>query len=197
MKHTPFSTTLKNGASVLIREVTPDDRHLLEIGLEHLSARAKYFRFLGAHKELSQRELDKFTATNSPDHVAVGAVLNGTAETKPIGIARYIRLPEQPHVAEIAITIADNYQRMGLGSHLLRVLAKFAKRNGISEFNALVHIENIAMLGMLGRIDGAKISRSGTEVDIRFPVAATSNQPTAPSLKKKLKFKGPDQPVSV
>lgn len=171
MNFPPFSATLLNGTSVLIREVTQDDRHLLEIGFEHLSARAKYFRFLGAHKNLSEKELDKFAATNEPDHVAVGAILNNTAEPEPVGIARYIRLTRQQHVAEIAITIADSYQRQGLGSLLLGVLAKFAERHFITEFNALVHSENTAMLGMLGHFDGAKTSLGASEIDIRIPVS--------------------------
>lgn len=197
MNFPPFSAALKNGTPVLIRGVTQDDRHLLEIGFEHLSARAKYFRFLGAHKNLSERELDKFTATNEPDHVAIGALLTGTPEPEPIGIARYIRLPDQQHVAEIAITIADSEQRQGLGSLLLGVLAKFAQRNGITEFNALVHRENTAMLGLLGHFEGAKMSFSGTEIDVRFPVSLDSDQQAAASWHENLKFNGPNQPASV
>ena len=197
MNFPPFSAALKNGTLVLIREVTQDDRHLLEVGFEHLSARAKYFRFLGAHKNLSKKELDEFTATNEPDHVAIGALLIGIAELQPIGIARYIRLPSQKHVAEIAITIVDCHQRQGLGSLLLEVLAKFAQRHGIAEFNALVHSENTAMLGMLSHFEGAKTSHGGAEIDVRFPVPLDSGQPAAPSWQKNLKFNGPNQPESV
>ena len=197
MDFPPFSTTLKNGAPVLIREVTKDDRHLLQIAFEQLSARTKYFRFLGAHKNLSEKELDKFAATNEPDHVAVGAVLIGTAEPEPVGIARYIQLPDEQHVAEIAITIIDNYQHQGLGSLLLGVLAKFAQRNGITEFNALVHRENTAMQGLLSRFAGAKTSFDGTEIDVKFPVPVDPDQQAVPSWQKNLKFEGPSQPVSV
>ncbi|WP_212751954.1 GNAT family N-acetyltransferase [Roseovarius arcticus] len=166
--------------------MTQNDRHLLEIGLEHLSARAKYFRFLGAHKDLSQKELDKFTATNTPDHVAVGALLTGTDEPQPIGIARFIRLPDQPNIAEIAITISDKYQHLGLGSLLLGVLAKFAQQGGITAFNALVHSENTAMLGLLGHFDCAQTSLGGTEIDVIFPVPTDLDQPAAPAWRENL-----------
>lgn len=174
MKLKSFPATLKNGTSVLIREVTRDDRHLLQIGFQHLSDRAKYFRFLGAHKNLSERELDKFTATNGPDHVAVGALLNGGPIPEPIGIARYIRLPDQNHIAEIAITIADSHQHQGLGSLLLGVLAKFAQLDGISEFNALVHNENTAMLGLLNQFRGAQTALGGVNIEVRIPVSNIS-----------------------
>ncbi|HEV8033845.1 GNAT family N-acetyltransferase [Yoonia sp.] len=176
MKLTPFSTTLKNGVSALVREVTPTDRHLLEIGFAHLSGRARYFRFLGTRKNLTEKELDSFTATNSPDHVAVGALLRGGPTPEPIGIARFIRLPGQKHVAEIAITIADQYQHQRLGSVLLGVLAKFAKRSGITEFIALVHSENTAMLGLLHKFGGVQTVLSGEEIEVTFPVSAISAQ---------------------
>ena len=86
----PFTKTLKDGTPVLIREVTQDDRHLLEFGFAHLSKSAKYFRFLGAHKNLSEKELDTFIATNTPDHFAVSAMMVRTPDPKPIGIARYM-----------------------------------------------------------------------------------------------------------
>jgi RimJ/RimL family protein N-acetyltransferase len=168
----PFSAALANGTSILIREVTQDDRHLLETGFADLSTRAKHFRFMGAHKKLSEMELDTFTATNEPDHVAIGALLAGTAEPEPIGIARYIQLPDQQQIAEIAITIADSYQHQGLGSLLLRVLAKFARQNGITEFYALVHKENTGMLRLLDRFGGTKTLLGGSEIDARFSVSA-------------------------
>ena len=174
MKLTPFPANLKNGTSVLVREVTQEDRHLLQIGFEHLSEQAKYFRFLGVHKNLTAAELDKFTASNGPDHFAVGALVEGTAAPEPVGIARYIRLPDQNHVAEIAITIADSHQHQGLGSLLLGVLAKFARLGGITEFNALVHSENTAMLGLLSQLGSTQTSLGGAEIEVRVPVSGNS-----------------------
>ncbi|MFT4784566.1 MAG: hypothetical protein ACI9IV_002313 [Paracoccaceae bacterium] len=43
-------------------------------------------------KNLSEKELDKFTATNEPDHVAVGTLLIGTADPEPEGIGEFIVL---------------------------------------------------------------------------------------------------------
>lgn len=174
MTLSPFTTTLKNGAPVLVREVTPADRHLLEIGFADLSGRARYLRFLGARKTLTEKELDRFTATNEPDHVAVGALLRDGPIQEPIGNARYIRLPDQRHSAEIAVTIADSHQRQGLGSLLLGVLAEFAKRGGITEFNALVHSENTAMLGLQHQFGGTQTSLGDEDIEVTFPVSAIS-----------------------
>lgn len=175
MKLTPFSVTLKNGTSVFIREVTQQDRHLLQIGFEHLSDQSKYFQFLAARRNLTTAELDKFTAPNDPDHVAVGALVEGSAIPEPVGIARYIRLFDQNHVAEIAITITDDYHHQGLGIILLGVLAKFARLDGITEFSALVHKENTAMRGLLGQLGGTQVALGGAEIEVNFPISAISD----------------------
>ncbi len=169
---TPFTAPLKDGARVLVREVTEDDRHLLQIGFAALSDRTRYFRFLMPHKYLTPAELDQFTATNGWDHVAIGALVDGTQTPEPVGIARYIRLADRPHAAEIAVTIADDYQHQGLGSLLVEVLATFARCDGITEFMALVHRENRSMLGLLAQFGGVQTSLGGTEIDVRFSVAS-------------------------
>ena len=170
MKLTPFQTTLKSGQSVLIREVTPEDRHLLKIGYNHLSHESRFFRFLAARRQLTARELDYFTSNNEPDHIAIGALLEGTRTPEPVGIARFIRLPDHPEMAEIAITIIDSFQGQGLGSLLLGVLAKFAKQKSISEFYALVHRDNMAMLCLLARLGGTQTSLGGAEIEVRVPI---------------------------
>jgi RimJ/RimL family protein N-acetyltransferase len=172
VKLTPFSVTLKNGVSALVREVTPDDRLLLLSGFEHLSAQSKYFRFLSAGHSLSAAELDAFTAPNDADHVAIGALIDNTVTPEPVGIARYIRLPGQDQAAEFAITIANSHQRQGLGSLLLGVLAKMARLNGISEFNALVHSENVSMLRLLSQLGGTRVRLSSTEIELKIPLSS-------------------------
>jgi len=212
MKRAPFDAILKNGQPVLVREVTPADRHLLEIGYAQLSSQSRYFRFLAARHDLTPSELDKFTARNSEDHVAIGALTQGTPIPQPIGIARYVRFPDQPHKAEIAITIVDAVQRQELGSLLLEALWINAERSGISEFYALVHRDNEAMLGLLERY-GARLSPlAGEEIEVSLPITGGSAQPAPiagqriPSAKTRLSlnlppktcgFTGADQSISV
>jgi RimJ/RimL family protein N-acetyltransferase len=175
MKLSPFTTTLKEGQSVLVREVTPDDRHLLEVGFDHLSDESQYFRFLAARHHLTAKELDVFTTYNGPDHVAIGAIVEGSAEPEPIGIARYVHIPDLKTTAEIAITIADSHHRQGLSILLLGALAKFAQVNGITEFYALVHPKNTAMLGLLEHLGGRQNQLDGEEIEVRLPVNNASN----------------------
>lgn len=166
----PFEVTLKTNQTALVRDVGPEDRHLLDIGFHHLSDKSRHFRFLSAHPKLSQSEITHFTALNSPDHVAIGAIAHGESEAVPLGIARYVRLSSSTNVAEVAVTIVDSHQGIGLGSLLLGALAKYATINDISEFFALVLHENTAMLSLFKELGCRQIKMDGPEVEISVPL---------------------------
>lgn len=166
----PFSTTLRNGSRVLVREVAPGDRQLLEIGFTQLSSESQYFRFLSRVSRLSERQLDRFTRENTPDHVAIGAISAGPGPVEPMGIARFVRLPDRPSAAEFAVTVIDEHQGLGLGSLLLGVLARIARDVHVSRFFGLVHAENGAMLELLEQLGGTVQRRDGSEVGVTIPL---------------------------
>jgi len=166
----PFEAPLTSGEKTLVRDVGPDDRDLLEIGFQHLSKKSRYFRFLSAHPKLTPSEVEQFTSFNSQDHVAIGALSQGGPEPLPLGIARYVRLEGSDGAAEVAITIADSHQGIGLGSLLLGALAKYAVHNGISEFTALVLRENKAMLGLFNKIGCGELRVEEPEVEVSIPL---------------------------
>jgi hypothetical protein len=90
-EYLPQRAVLRNGETVLIREIGPDDRRLLAAGFDKLSKQSRYFRFLAPHKELSNAELDKFTETNTDAHFAIGAASVGVDQDMPLGTARFVR----------------------------------------------------------------------------------------------------------
>src|ERR1700720_2529721 len=52
---------LRNGKTLTVRFVAPDDAETLQRYFRLLSVRSRYNRFLGAVSELPPRELDRFT----------------------------------------------------------------------------------------------------------------------------------------
>lgn len=60
-------------------------------------------------------------------------------------MARYVRLPDEPEVAEAAVTVIDESQRRGLGTLLLEALGAVALENGIVRFLGYVLTENRAL----------------------------------------------------
>src|SRR5581483_11989197 len=72
-----------------------------------------------------------------------------------VAIGRFVRDAEHPERAEVAITVADEWQRHGLGKILLGRLVDRARDEGIRTFTALVSMDNRAMQALLGRLDDA------------------------------------------
>ena len=50
------------------------------------------------------------------------------------------------NVAEVAFSVADEYQQNGIGTHLLRFLMRAAREHGIGGFKAIVIAGNTGMM---------------------------------------------------
>lgn len=131
---------LLDGSKVAIRPVHRDDAPLLEEGFSRLSAESRRLRFLVDKPRLSPSELRYFTHIDHHDHEALGA--RDPVDGRGLGIARYIRDPENPEIAEIAIAVVDDWQHRGLGTALLSRLFARAHAEGVRHFTALVDEDN-------------------------------------------------------
>jgi GNAT superfamily N-acetyltransferase len=143
---------LRDGSEVVIDQVHRTDAGMLAEGFARLSEETRRLRFLTAKPRLSAEEVRYFTQVDHHDHEAIGAMVP-TGE-RGVGLARYIRDPDDPEVAEIAITVADDWQGRGLGTELLRRITARAREEGICRFAALVDADNDTMIQLLHEIDG-------------------------------------------
>ena len=146
---------LRDGSQVQIREVRGSDAPLLADGFARLSARSRQQRFLSPKHSLSAAELRFLTEVDHHDHEAIGAL--SPADGRGVGIARYIRDPGDPEAAEIAVTIADDWQGRGLGTELLARLSERARQEGICRFTATIAYGNAAMATLLQNM-GAELA---------------------------------------
>jgi GNAT superfamily N-acetyltransferase len=141
---------LPDGTPVLIRPLTEEDGAELRRGLEHLSPRSAYRRFLGTPPSLTTKTLQYLTDVDHVHHEALGAADPATGHG--IGIARFVRSHDDPATAEIALAIADDWQRRGLGTLLLDALAERARAVGITTLTGLVLADNTGMLKLFERL---------------------------------------------
>lgn len=145
--------TLKNGLQVTIRAIRPGDRDALLAAFKELDRRTIHLRFFGPKKELSDRELTAATEVDFVRTVAlVTCVPDGAAE-KIIGAGRYVAVgdADPPDRAEVAFTVEEDYQGLGISSLTLRHLAGIARQMGIAQFLAEVLPENTGMLAVFNR----------------------------------------------
>ena len=152
------TAVLRDGARVVVRPIRPADKTLLAEGFERLSDQSVYRRFLSLMPELRPMDLVYLTEVDHRDHEALLAIDAQTGEG--VGVARYVRLREQPDAAEFAVTVVDDWHRRGVGTELLRRLAQRACAEDVKRFSALIQADNRAMFGLLQKLGGFRTTRT-------------------------------------
>ncbi len=165
-----INTRLKDGTPVLIRLLRPDDKDCLNAGFEKLSVESRRMRFISPPCRLTDSQLKYLTEIDNVNHLAWG-VHDMSDDSRPgIGVARYIRLEEDPDKAEFAVTVIDEHQHKGLGTILTDLLIRSAQQNGIKYFTGYMLEGNTSMMNILKHL-GAKVKRyKGTllQVDLNL-----------------------------
>ncbi|HEY1511552.1 MAG TPA: GNAT family N-acetyltransferase [Solirubrobacteraceae bacterium] len=159
-------------AKIEIRPIEPDDKEALARGFDRLSEESRYRRFLSPRGPLTPAELRYFTEVDHRNHEALVAVEPDSGEG--VGVARFVRSPDDDEVAEMAVAVADDWQGHGVGSRLTAALAKRAREEGISSFTALALAENDAMLNLLeelGEVHASYARRGTVELAVALPEA--------------------------
>jgi len=142
---------LQDESKVRIRQVHRDDARLLEDGFSRLSAESRRLRFLTEKSRLTPAELHYFTHVDHHNHEAIGA--RDATDGRGVGVARFIRDPEHPEVAEVAVAVVDDWQGRGLGTELLKRLFERAHEEGVRRFTALVAEDNERIPVLLEELD--------------------------------------------
>ena len=170
---------LRDGSKVLIRQVQPADAPLLAAGFARLSDKSRRMRFLTRKDQLSAAELRYFTDVDHHDHEALGAL--DQADGRGVGVARYVRDAEDPHAAEIAVTIVDDWQGRGLGTELVTRLCGRARSEGIHRFTALVADDNVAMARLLRNMRANLVGCSPGTVEYEITLTPPGKSATQPA----------------
>lgn len=164
-----LETSLRDGTPVVIRPIVPADRELLRTGFQRLSEESRLRRFLAPISKLTEGQLDYLTNVDYWDHFAWVAI-RADDPRSGLGVARYVRLPAEPTVGEAAVTVLDEYQRRGLGTLLLGLLAAAARTAGIERFRAYVLEENAPMRGLLAGLGAQSAFDSPGVVRVDIPL---------------------------
>ncbi|MEO6651120.1 MAG: GNAT family N-acetyltransferase [Ilumatobacteraceae bacterium] len=164
------TVVLGDGATAVVRPITPADARPLTEFHEAQSPESRYRRYFSPKPTLSDRELARFTTVDLVDRVALVVEEHGEF----IAWASYERLKNRTD-AEVAFMVDDRQQGKGVATLLLEHLAAIAKSNDIERFTAQTLGDNRSMLAVFAKA-GWPVHRrfeSGV-VDVDFPLADTS-----------------------
>src|SRR5512138_1937565 len=101
---------LRNGRTLHIRPIRPDDKSQLLAFFQGLSADSLHSRFFDVRTADAAMRDTPIDVDYENDFGVVGELGDGI-----IAVAHYFRIRTKPRVAEVAFTIADRAQGCGIG----------------------------------------------------------------------------------
>ena len=167
-EHLEADVVLRDGSTVHVRPVRPDDEEALHEFLDGLSMDSRWLRFFGGANIAMQAK----AAADVDYRNRYGVVATSGGDDQIVAHAEYVTLDEQR--AEVAFEIADPLQGQGLGTILLAHLATAAGQNGIRTFEAEVLPQNYRMLSVF-RESGfpAEVRAMPDAISVELPTSIT------------------------
>jgi len=164
---------LRDGSVVALRPLERADRAQLGEAIMRLSERSRYLRFASPMPVLRSADLDRLADVDHVDREALLAV--DPATRWGVAVARYAQMPEEPGVADMAITVADAWQGRGLGSLLLARIVLRARENGYRELRATTLAENRRARALVRAAGFAVRGRDGPVIEYQRALALPSH----------------------
>jgi acyl-CoA hydrolase/RimJ/RimL family protein N-acetyltransferase len=141
---------LHDGTQILFRPIHPTDEPAMRDLFYELSEQSRYYRFMGHVKRMPRQQIEGFLYIDHRSEVTIVGVLKEAHGEEIIAVGSYYLMPGTNR-AEIAFTVADRWQRRGIGTFMLRHLARIARANGIRGFTAEVLADNKGMRTIFDR----------------------------------------------
>ena len=141
--------TLRSGAPVTLRPIRPEDEPLMVTFHETLSARSVYLRWLhrlNLSQRIAHQELIRMCFIDYDRQMALVADYENplTGQHEIIGVGSLIK-EHSTKSAEIALLVADQFQRQGLGTELLRRMIQVGRDEHLQRLTGDILVENKGM----------------------------------------------------
>ena len=149
-----------------LRPMCISDREGLRTLFARLSPESRRRRFLTGKPELSARELTYLTDVDHVRHEALSAI--DPADGSIVGVARYATWPGRAGAADVAIEVADDLHRNGVGLMLAEALIRRARENGIIVLTATTLWENHAARSLARRVGFRARASAGNELELEL-----------------------------
>ncbi len=163
--HLASKWDLPSGQALVLRPIRHDDGEREEAFVRALSVESRYQRMLSGGFKVTPEWIDSMTHIDYRRHMAFVLTVVRDGAEQFIGVGRYV-VDELAKIADVAIVLADAWQRKGLGRRLLETLLTHARNAGVREVRGLVLATNVAML-RLARSLGFSVSLEPGDATVR------------------------------
>ena len=144
----------KDGRTLTIRPIRPEDEPLLALFHETLSEQTVYQRYaqiLSLSQRTVHERLARLCFIDYDRQIALIAIDEQRPQPRIVAVARLIKL-HSGESAEFAIVLSDAYQHIGLGSELMRRLVTIGRDEKLQRIVGQIHAVNTAMLNICQRL---------------------------------------------
>lgn len=141
--------SLKDGTSVLIRPIRPEDEPEVikyHKDLSERTVRQRFLKIIHYDERIARSRLSHICFNDYDREIAL--VVQNPKTKEIMAISRLSKTPDQ-QVAIFSITIKDAHHRKGIGTKLMEKMIEIAKKENIERITAEMLTENIEMQGLL------------------------------------------------
>lgn len=163
--------TSKQGVSVNLRPIRPEDEPLMVNFHERLSERTVYMRFLQAmnfSQRVGHERLSRLSFIDYDREIALLAVRRTNEQPEIVGIGR-ISKDFTGSGAEFGLLVSDDFHHQGLGSELLRRLIAIGRDENVSTLHGVFLRENVEMIRLVEKL-GFRVVETDREHILRAEI---------------------------
>ncbi|GLT18723.1 protein lysine acetyltransferase [Vibrio zhanjiangensis] len=167
---------LKDGTSILMRPILPEDEPNHANFVSKVSKEDLYNRFFSDVGELNHEALANLTQIDYDREMAFIAVSNPDSDPEIIGVSRALLNPDNTD-AEFAILVRSDLKGLGLGKLLMQKIIKYCRQKGTKQISGVTMPTNRGMLMLAQKL--------GFELDVQFEdgiadMVLRLNEPSTP-----------------
>ena len=144
---------LEDGTKVKFRPIHPTDAPRMRDLFYRLSEGTIYYRFGWNMKQLPRKQIQDFVYIDHRNEVGIVGTIPEAGDEEIIAFGGYY-LDKKTNRAEVALVVQDKWQNCGIGSFLIRYLARIAQKDGIRGFTAEIHTTNRTMQAVMHKLNG-------------------------------------------
>ena len=179
--------TLKTGDEVLLRPIKPEDEPLWLEMFRGFSEESIRYRFFQVIKDTPHEMRVRYCNIDYDREIAIVAEVTRNGRRRLLGVCR-ISLEPDGKAGELAIILADDVQRLGLGTKMVDWALEVADDMGVERVYSVMLADNFRAQGLMRKMGFALRIQEGGEVhatlDLRDGAVATpANSPTGEDLR--------------
>lgn len=136
-----------DGTEVMIRPIKPVDERRLQEHFYNLDMDDVVSRFFHKKSTFVRDDVASMYEIDYVKEMTIVAVVGEFGFGRVIAVGGYVLEPEK-NMAEVAFSVAKDWQRKGLSKIIMHKLAEVARKNGIAGLMAYTSLNNKSMIGL-------------------------------------------------